>query len=90
MYKGDLITSIAQRTGVPKKTIDRVLNAFQATVADSLSKGESVVLVGFGTFKVRHTAERSGRHPQTGEPITLSASRLPAFRPGTLLKEKVR
>ena len=58
-------------------------------VAEGLAKGEKIDLRGFGTFSVRESAARSGRNPQTGEPIKIPARRVPAFKPGKELKDKV-
>lgn len=65
MTKSELIASIATKTGLTKKTAEEVLEAFIGTVSESLSKGEKVQLVGFGTFEVRERSERSGINPQT-------------------------
>lgn len=59
------------------------------SVTDALKKGESVVLVGFGTFTVRNRAARTGRNPQTGAEIQISAARVPAFKAGKALKDAV-
>lgn len=89
MTKTELIASIANKTGLTKKTAEEVLTAFVDTVSDSLAKGEKVQLVGFGTFEVRERAERSGINPQTREKITIAATKTPAFKAGSALKEAV-
>lgn len=89
MTKTELIASIANKTGLTKKAAEEVLGAFVDTVTDSLSKGEKVQLVGFGTFEVRERAERSGINPQTREKITIAATKTPAFKAGSALKEAV-
>lgn len=89
MTKTELIASIANKTGLTKKTAEEVLGAFVDTVTDSLAKGEKVQLVGFGTFEVRERAERSGINPQTHEKITIAATKTPAFKAGSALKEAV-
>ena len=89
MTKSELITSIANKTGLTKKTAEEVLEAFIGTVSDSLAKGEKVQLVGFGTFEVRERSERSGINPQTHEKITIAATKTPAFKAGSALKEAV-
>jgi nucleoid DNA-binding protein len=58
-------------------------------IADGLTKGEKIDLRGFGTFSVRESAARTGRNPQSGEPIQIPARRVPAFKPGKELKDKV-
>ena len=89
MTKSELITSIANKTGLTKKTAEEVLEAFIGTVSDSLAKGEKVQLVGFGTFEVRERSARSGINPQTHEKITIAATKTPAFKAGSALKEAV-
>ena len=89
MTKSELIASIATKTGLTKKTAEEVLEAFIGTVSDSLAKGEKVQLVGFGTFEVRERSERSGINPQTREKITIAATKTPAFKAGSALKEAV-
>ncbi len=59
------------------------------TVTDSLKKGETVALVGFGTFTVKERAARTGRNPQTGDPIEISAAKVPSFKAGKALKDAV-
>lgn len=90
MNKTDLISSIAQKTGLTKKNSEAALNAFVASVEESLQKGEKVVLVGFGTFEVRKRAARKGRNPQTKKEILIPASKAPVFKAGKGLKEKVK
>jgi DNA-binding protein HU-beta len=90
MNKTELISSIAQKTGLTKKNSEAALNAFVASVEESLQKGEKVVLVGFGTFEVRKRAARKGRNPQTKKEILIPASKAPVFKAGKGLKEKVK
>lgn len=89
MNKTDLINSIAAKSGLNKKNSEAALNAFIASVEESLKKGEKVVLVGFGTFEVRNRAARKGRNPQTKTEITIPASKAPVFKAGKSLKEAV-
>lgn len=89
MNKTDLINSIASKSGLNKKNSEAALNAFIASVEDSLQKGDKVVLVGFGTFEVRSRAARKGRNPQTKKEITIPASKAPVFKAGKVLKENV-
>jgi DNA-binding protein HU-beta len=65
------------------------LDALVDSVADALKKGDQVVLVGFGTFSVKDRAARTGRNPQTGEPIQIAAARIPSFKAGKALKDAV-
>ena len=89
MNKTDLVNSIASKSGLNKKNSEAALNAFIASVEDSLKKGDKVVLVGFGTFEVRKRAARKGRNPQTKKEITIPASKAPVFKAGKGLKDKV-
>lgn len=89
MNKTDLINSIAQKSGLNKKNSEAALNAFIASVEESLKGGDKVVLVGFGTFEVRKRAARKGRNPQTKKEITIPASKAPVFKAGKVLKDTV-
>ncbi len=89
MNKADLISAVAQKSGLTKKDSEAAINAFVSVIEDSLTNGEKVVLVGFGTFETKERAERKGRNPQTKETITIPASKAPVFKPGKALKEKV-
>nr|WP_212757802.1 HU family DNA-binding protein [Stutzerimonas nitrititolerans] len=87
--KAELIEAIATSADVTKSTATRVLDAFTASVTNSLQNGDSVTLVGFGTFAVKERAARDGRNPQTGATIKISAAKLPGFKPGKTLKDAV-
>lgn len=87
--KAQLIDQIASDANISKAAAGRVVDAFVATVTGSLSKGDDVALVGFGTFYVRERAARTGRNPQTGKEIKIAAAKVPAFRPGKGLKDAV-
>ena len=89
MNKADLISAVAQKSGLTKKDSEAAINAFVSVIEDSLTNGEKVVLVGFGTFETNSRAERKGRNPQTKETIVIPASKAPVFKPGKALKEKV-
>ncbi|MEH6445467.1 MAG: HU family DNA-binding protein [Oceanospirillaceae bacterium] len=89
MNKSELIDAIAASADIPKAAAGRALDATMAAVTETLTKGESVALVGFGTFSVKERAARTGRNPQTGEPIQISAATLPTFKPGKALKDAV-
>ncbi len=89
MNKSDLIDSIAASTGLTKADAGRALDAATANITSALQKGQSVSLVGFGTFAVKHRAARMGRNPRTGESITIKASNNPAFKAGKALKDAV-
>ncbi|SMO66289.1 HU family DNA-binding protein [Melghirimyces algeriensis] len=90
MNKAQLIERVAESTGKTKKESGQVVDAVLETISESLQKGEKVSLIGFGHFEVRERAARTGRNPQTGEPIQIEASKTPAFKPGKQLKESVK
>jgi DNA-binding protein HU-beta len=87
--KSELIDAIAASADIPKAAAGRALDAMIETVSESLQKGDSVVLVGFGTFSVKERAARTGRNPQTGAPIEIKAAKVPSFKPGKALKDAV-
>lgn len=89
MNKSDLISAIAEKSGLTKVDAARALDATTSTIVDTLSSGDSVIVTGFGSFVVRDRAARIGRNPQTGATINIKASRVPAFKAGKLLKESV-
>ena len=89
MNKNELIGAIAA-AGLSKKDAEKALNAGIAAVTDALAKGDSVQLIGFGTFSVRERAAREGRNPRTGETVTIAASKTPAFKAGKALKDKIK
>jgi DNA-binding protein HU-beta len=89
MKKADIVDAIAGKVGVPKAQIQQMVDDVFDLIADALTKGEKIDLRGFGTFSVRDSAARTGRNPQTGEPITIPARRVPGFKPGKELKDKV-
>lgn len=89
LTKQNLIDEVAAKTGLTKKQSGVALNAVIESIQDALANGDSVGLIGFGTFEVRKRAARSGRNPQTGEPIEISAKTVPAFKAGKKLKDAV-
>lgn len=89
MNKSELIDAIAVSADLPKATAAKALEAVIDTVTNSLKGGEQVVLVGFGTFSVKDRPARTGRNPQTGQPIAIAAARTPSFKAGKALKDAV-
>ena len=87
MNKGDLISAVADGTGLSKADAGRAIDATTSAIAGELSGGGSVSLVGFGTFSVSHRAARMGRNPATGASIHINASNVPKFKAGKALKE---
>ena len=87
MNKMELVSAMADKTGLSKKDAEAALKAFTDVVAEELKKGEKIQLVGFGTFEVSERAAREGRNPQTGETMTIAASKAPKFKAGKALKD---
>lgn len=90
MNKSELIDAIAESSGITKADAGRALDGFVNAVTGALSKGDSVTLVGFGTFLVKERAERIGRNPQTGREITIKAAKVPSFKAGSTFKSAVQ
>ncbi len=89
MNKVELSAAIAEQTGLSKKDSEAAVKAFIDVVTEELKKGEKVQLVGFGTFEVAERAAREGRNPQTGETMTIAASKAPKFKAGKALKDSI-
>lgn len=87
MNKAELVAAIAEKTELSKKDSEKALKAFVDVVTEELTKGEKIQLVGFGTFEVTERAAREGRNPQTGDTMTIPASKAPKFKAGKALKE---
>ena len=89
MNRTELVEKAAASADVSKATAGRVVEAVFDSLAGALANGESVSLVGFGTFSVKDRAARTGRNPQTGASIQIAASRVPSFKAGKGLKDAV-
>lgn len=89
MNKTQLIEVVAAASGLKKKEAEAAVNATFAAITDALKAGDKVQLVGFGTFEVKAREARTGRNPQTGETITIAASKHPAFSAGKALKDAI-
>ena len=87
MTKSELIEAIAQEAGLSKAAAAKALDATTNAVTNALKNGDTVTLVGFGTFYVGERAERQGRNPKTGAPLTIAAAKTPKFRAGKALKD---
>ena len=87
MNKSELIEAIAQEAGISKAAAAKALDATTNAVTNALKNGDPVTLVGFGTFYVGERAERQGRNPKTGAPLTIAAAKTPKFRAGKALKD---
>jgi DNA-binding protein HU-beta len=89
MKKADLVDAISGKIGVPKAQVQQMVDDVFEMIAEAMARGEKIDLRGFGTFSVRASAARTGRNPQTGEPIQIPARNTPGFKPGKELKERV-
>ncbi|MGL4731751.1 MAG: HU family DNA-binding protein [Clostridium sp.] len=89
MNKLELVTSMAEKSGLTKKDTEVALKAFIESVEEALAGGEKVQLVGFGTFETRERAARKGRNPRTKEEIDIPASKAPVFKAGKEFKDIV-
>lgn len=89
MNKSELTQTIATKADIANTQATKVLNAFLETITETFQKGDSVTLVGFGSFEVRERAARQARNLQTGKPMTVPAKKAPVFKAGKTLKETV-
>jgi len=90
MNKAELVEEVAGKAGLTKKDANNVINAMTSAITDSLVREEKVTLVGFGTFQVVERKARRGVNPQTGKTIEIPAKKVPKFKPGKELREKVK
>jgi DNA-binding protein HU-beta len=89
MNKTELIDKLASDLGVTKVQAGAFVDAYHKTIMEELAADNSVTIIGFGTFSLRHRPARTGRNPRTGEPMELAASRLPTFKAGKTFKDSV-
>ena len=89
MNKNDLISSVAESSGVTKADAGRAVDGVFESIASALSSGDDVRIVGFGSFSVANRAASTGRNPRTGEEIQIPASKQPKFKAGAPLKSAV-
>lgn len=89
MNKAEFTGAVADAAELSKADAARAVDAMIDTISKALKKGDTVTLVGFGTFSVRARAARQGRNPQTGDTIKIKASKNPAFKAGKALKDAV-
>jgi len=89
MNRKELIEALAAKTESTKADAERNVGAMIDIISDTLKKGDSLLLVGFGTFEVRKRAARTGRNPKTGEALKIKAAKVPAFKAGATLKAAV-
>ena len=89
MNKNELITAVAEKSGMTKKDAEKAIAAVVDTLTEALVKGDKVTLVGFGSFETKTREARIGRNPKTKETIEIPASCIPVFKAGKALKDKV-
>jgi DNA-binding protein HU-beta len=89
MNKGELIDTVSSQTGLAKAEATRAVDAVLESITGALKSGDTVAIVGFGTFVVKARAARNGRNPQTGATIQIPASKVPGFKAGKALKDAV-
>lgn len=89
MNKSELVDSMAEKSGLTKKDSEKALNALMESIEEALANNDKVQLIGFGSFEVKQRAARKGRNPQTMEEIDIPESKVPAFKAGKDLKDKV-
>jgi DNA-binding protein HU-beta len=89
MNRKELIEALATKTESTKADAERNVGAMIDIISGTLKKGDSLTLVGFGTFEVRKRAARTGRNPKTGEALKIKAAKVPAFKAGATLKAAV-
>ncbi|MGA9423264.1 MAG: HU family DNA-binding protein [Rhodanobacteraceae bacterium] len=87
MNKGDFVSAVADAADITKADAERAVEAVFKVIKKALKSGDSVSLVGFGTFSVRKRAARTGRNPRTGDTIKIKASKVPGFKAGKALKD---
>ncbi|HAK13949.1 MAG TPA: DNA-binding protein HU [Acinetobacter radioresistens] len=89
MNKSELIDAIAEKGGLSKTDAGKALDATIASITEALKQGDTVTLVGFGTFGVKERAARTGRNPKTGKAVEVAAKAVPHFKPGKALRDAV-
>ena len=89
MTKSEFVDQVASNKGLSKKEAEGAVDAVLDTIQGVLQRGGEVTFTGFGKFHVAQRGARQGKHPRTGEPIQISASRVPRFSAGAKLKQSV-
>ncbi len=87
LTKNNVVDSIVEQTDLSKKDASAAVDAFAATICEALSNGNSVGLIGFGTFEAKHRPARTGRNPQTGAPLDIPEKTVPVFKAGKKLRD---
>ena len=89
MNKKELVDAMADAAGISKAEAEKALNGMLMAVSSALAKGDKVTLVGFGTFSTREREARTGRNPRTGEAVDVPSKRVPYFKPGKEMRERL-
>ena len=89
MNKAEFIEAVAGASDLSRADAGRAVDAVISTITKALQKGETITLVGFGTFDVRKRAARTGRNPRTGDPVDVPSKRVPYFKPGKEMRERL-
>lgn len=89
MTKAELVDEVAGQTGLPKKQARVVVSTVFESIVDSLKSGDKIELRGFGSFRIRQRDSRIGRNPKTGEKVHVPAKKVPYFKPGKDLRERL-
>lgn len=90
MNKQELVSSVAEKTGLQKKQVETAITATLDAIQEAVAQGDKVQLVGFGTFEGRPRSAREGRNPKTGETIQIPATKVPVFKAGKAFKDSVQ
>ena len=90
MNKNELISAVAEATGISKKDTAAVIGATLDKIAEAMVAGNKVQLIGFGTFETRERGERIGKNPRTGEEVKIAACKAPAFKAGQAFKDAAK
>lgn len=89
MNKKELVSAIAEKSGLSNADAEKFVNAFVETTKETLGKAESIQLIGFGTFSISERSARTGRNPQTGKEMQIAAKKVAKFKAGKALSEKL-
>ena len=89
MNKKELISEVADQTGLTKKDVEQIFTSIFNTIKDTLGRGDRIAIKGFGSFSTKRRAAKTGRHPKTGEELKIPARTVPAFSAGSDLKDVV-
>ncbi|MBK5970740.1 MULTISPECIES: HU family DNA-binding protein [Thiorhodovibrio] len=90
MNKSELVDTMAETADIPKTAAAKALDGLIDAITDTLKKGDTVSIIGFGNFTVKERAARTGRNPQTGATIQIAASKSPSFKAGKALKDAIK